>query len=421
MRMNTLTIRKVLIYCILFYPFIANVLIDKLKIPYASSIDEIIIVLLFCVNLLLHLRGKGKASKQFLTIYFLFICFAFCGFIAILYRVVAWKTLFEGYIFQIKNYFLFILVAGVWWEENDLNKIFKILKKIYIVIVTYSLIAYFLPAIRIFDSIYMTSIFSHPATFATLIVPLAIYSFVEYINSGKKLYIGVFCISIICLLLAGTSKNLVSVAVVCCIYLSRVRKSRKYLFMMMILVGGIIALPQIISIFSEEITTNILSDTAANRPRWLLYGTSFKLASDYFPFGSGFGTFGNSVSFSGRYSDVYSLYGIAGRYGFSQDNILFLSDTYWPSVIGETGIAGVLIVVSLLFSYLKMGSNALRNSIVVSKKLKSRGQVIVLSFIALMIESLFTATFYGIRSYFVIVLMGIFVSIVNNSNKRRFI
>jgi O-antigen ligase len=74
--------------------------------------------------------------------------------------------------------------------------------------------------------------------------------------------------------------------------------------------------------------------------RGLLYKASANIAVTNFPFGEGFGRFASFTS-TNPYSAVYDEYGLSGVWGLSRTQPQFISDTSWPSVLGETGVAGL--------------------------------------------------------------------------------
>lgn len=93
---------------------------------------------------------------------------------------------------------------------------------------------------------------------------------------------------------------------------------------------------------------------------------SIAIASDFFPFGSGFATFGSNVTADAEfYSPLYVTYGISNIQGLSLSmGTDFLSDTFWPTVLAQFGLLGLLGYISLLI--LLLGSlyrRALNNGI----------------------------------------------------------
>ena len=73
--------------------------------------------------------------------------------------------------------------------------------------------------------------------------------------------------------------------------------------------------------------------------RAALTQTSFEIFKDYFPLGTGFGTFASNVA-AEFYSPVYFKYGLNAIYGLQENEYMFASDTFWPIIIGQTGFIG---------------------------------------------------------------------------------
>ena len=81
--------------------------------------------------------------------------------------------------------------------------------------------------------------------------------------------------------------------------------------------------------------------------RNVLLKTSFEIAGDHFPLGSGFGTF--ACHQSGEvYSPLYKMYGISGTWGLEKHYPAFISDSYWPMVLGQYGYIGLTLFVTVL-------------------------------------------------------------------------
>ena len=74
--------------------------------------------------------------------------------------------------------------------------------------------------------------------------------------------------------------------------------------------------------------------------RIALYNTSVLIARDRFPFGVGLGRYGSGTS-RDPYSPVYHEYGLDKIDGLSPQHSAFISDTFWPRILGETGVIGL--------------------------------------------------------------------------------
>ena len=79
----------------------------------------------------------------------------------------------------------------------------------------------------------------------------------------------------------------------------------------------------------------------ADEVRSALYRTSLLIGRDYFPLGAGFGRFGSTVTKT-EYSPVYYDYGLDAIRGLRPDDPAAASDTFWPRILGETGVFGLL-------------------------------------------------------------------------------
>ena len=82
--------------------------------------------------------------------------------------------------------------------------------------------------------------------------------------------------------------------------------------------------------------------------RSIMTTTSIQIMKDYFPLGTGFGTYGSSAA-ADHYSPVYVMYGFNEIYELASWNPLaFLNDTFWPIIFAQTGIIGTICYVTLI-------------------------------------------------------------------------
>jgi hypothetical protein len=73
--------------------------------------------------------------------------------------------------------------------------------------------------------------------------------------------------------------------------------------------------------------------------RVALYEGAVAIAGDHFPLGVGFGRYGSWVSRT-EYSDVYYEYGLDRTYGLGPEYPAFITDSFWPEILGEAGVVG---------------------------------------------------------------------------------
>jgi hypothetical protein len=103
-----------------------------------------------------------------------------------------------------------------------------------------------------------------------------------------------------------------------------------------LVVGVVFAQP----LFGLVDMTVVPSNSAADA-RTALYQTSVLIARDEFPLGVGLGRFGSGLS-RDPYSPVYARYGLDKIDGLSPTRSSFVSDTFWPRIVGETGAIGLI-------------------------------------------------------------------------------
>lgn len=78
--------------------------------------------------------------------------------------------------------------------------------------------------------------------------------------------------------------------------------------------------------------------------RFELLRASIQISLDCFPIGAGFASFGSAITADPEwYSPLYLQYGIASVWGLSQEYSAFISDSFWPTVLGQSGWVGLIV------------------------------------------------------------------------------
>jgi len=136
-----------------------------------------------------------------------------------------------------------------------------------------------------------------------------------------------------------------------------------------------------------------------NLARPVLYMTSVEILQDYFPFGSGFGSFATHAS-QVVYSPIYEAYEISSVWGLSEDFSVFVADTHFPS-LAQFGIMGVILFVLFWRALIRKAN---------SEKLKDPDNpayfFIILVIVFLMIELVADAAFTNNRGFFSMLFLG---------------
>lgn len=83
--------------------------------------------------------------------------------------------------------------------------------------------------------------------------------------------------------------------------------------------------------------------------RAALQRVSFDVASDYFPWGSGYASFGSAITADQEYySPLYFKYGLSTVWGIIPSHPQYISDTFWPTVISQFGWIGLILFLMTL-------------------------------------------------------------------------
>lgn len=87
--------------------------------------------------------------------------------------------------------------------------------------------------------------------------------------------------------------------------------------------------------------------------RSVLTITSLKIAKEYFPLGVGFASYASHVA-GEFYSPVYVKYGFERIYELARYNKnAFFDDTFWPIILGQTGVIGFIAYIFVLKNLIK--------------------------------------------------------------------
>lgn len=138
--------------------------------------------------------------------------------------------------------------------------------------------------------------------------------------------------------------------------------------------------------------------------RRMLLNVSFQIADRYFPLGSGFATYASNITGQAEYySPLYAQYGLSSVQGLTIGSTNFLSDSFWPIVIGQFGYLGLIVYIILLLA-LFIGCIG---------RLRGRGAStlpFVMGFSYLMLATMGSSAFFNPIALFIAVCVAIAVS-----------
>lgn len=187
-------------------------------------------------------------------------------------------------------------------------------------------------------------------TFVILSVVLALYGRSKSFAFGACAYLAI--------LLASGQRNELAVAIVtsfaCWLFLGErrsfaIRATLLGVFGLSIFLS-LVAISEI-SLIKWLLNTDIAGGFRATQPRAVVYIDAVDIASAYFPFGSGLGTFASAASINVN-PTLYFLRGYTA-FGWFGTNVLL--DTFWAQHLAEPGVLGFVFFAALIaLLYLKV-------------------------------------------------------------------
>lgn len=409
-RFNKIDIWKILFLYLIFQPSISENIGKSPLAPIITYSDEVIAVIITIAVLFKLLQNKAKLLKFEQGMLIGLIMFEFFGiFSGIHYNYQETQYMLIDAFTCIK-FFIYYLGTRVLTQDKlskdylvSLNSICKILAVVLFVFAIHD--AFFTPWFPVGDYRYFTNSvilwFWHPESLSkasiTIIFILA-YNYKKYKNN---IYY-IFLLTVV-MILTFRTKAIVSVVILYIFYLYFI----KFNFKSLIPVG--IATVAGASYFGYD-SLNFYYVEIEDSARNILTRDSLALSKQFFPLGTGFGTYGSSMA-AQHYSKLYYTLGYNRIYKMNEYDTAYLSDTFWPIVIAQTGWLGLI---SFFF--------ALSNMIVYI--IKSRKSDIYYFWVAMsiiiydLISSFATSAFFHPSSMAPYLLLGLLTSIHESPKKQ---
>jgi hypothetical protein len=317
-------------------------------IYFPSGFRHFLILLLFVVNWIRFGKKVALSSK-----------YRFAIIIMTLYLFVAYfssNVLFLNYILGISFTFLFLIIFILGANtKSSQDIIVKIFNRLLVFIFLMSIFP-IIQAITDRSTLrYLPGFFREVGAFGTAMNIGAIIGISLFIITSKKKYIYIAVFFSIGVLFTILKKTMISNIIVWFFffyyYKSYINKGK------MIIYSSIFVLISLIS-FGSALTSNFQENQdylntvgAEGHVRLGMYIASFNIAKDYFPFGSGVGSFGSLASIVNGYSQIYYDYNVSDIGSNSANDVAnghhTLLDTYWPHILGELGFIGSIVFIYL--------------------------------------------------------------------------
>jgi hypothetical protein len=393
--------------------------------------DEMFILLSFAILIFRRMTQEGYCwGKNRIDVPLL--CLIGASLLSTLFaNIVPWKhSMFDLYML-LKGFMIFYIFTSIPFNEKDIRFYVNtfLLVGLFVLLVGFldlSMGVTFKSAIHkeaFLDVrggiLSVSSIWPHPGEFGWCMAYFACFAFAFNFVFFKKRYFILGVLFSIGVVLSMRMKPIggLSVALLCGFFAVRqnvIRNSLKVVLIVIIL--GLFFHEEILGLVIKTISGYIQVPDPLKIARNALYITSLRIAADYLPFGSGLGTFGGWIA-SLHYSPLYYKYGLSNIYGLSKGGS-FTCDTFWPYIIGQFGIIGLLCYSWIVWRFFRLTLEGIRNFR--SSYLKAYSLGTLLIFVEALMESLASPIFLKSPSiYFIFGALGVLSSLLSQKGKSK--
>ena len=377
----------------------------NLSNPMIGYCDEVLTLFMAMYIIMLFLKGKLYRCDSNIVV--LLIVFTVYGLLSNIYSGMAynWNSAFLDAFLQWKIFVGFLVGKYISMKYSDdyvVNSIVKLCKVLLVIGAICGIISLFVDigmasysANQRFGIPAYYFVFGNSGRYGIIVACELLFILRKY--EGKRVIVYEM-LALLNMLL--TTKGAVYIIFVFYIVLKFIFKKKnenaKIDFKSMIVLGlaGISAL-------TYQISSYLLDNTA---PRALLIKYGFVTAKKYFPFGSGFATYGSSEA-AKHYARLYEQYGWSNKWTLGKSNGEALNDNYFATIIGETGYFGLIIFLSAFFSIFKQ-INAIR----CNYKVKAMCMSIFIDLFVCFIATGITKSSIGMMAF---LILGMFCGLFN--------
>lgn len=384
------------IFIVILYSLLFQNVIQR-YISIFKYFDEFLAVITIPIVLLSVLKKKTLKIKKY--DFFIIILLLFIGLIG-LYSSFKYKyqpiyiSLLD--MILIYKFFLVYYLGNILNNEDKLyiynKRITKHLKVITIIFLIFTVINYMF---KVFPSSYRYGIMANTIFYGqpTSLVSSCIFLISTMIFFEKKIDYKYICILLFIIATTLRMKAFLFIIVFLIITLYVNKTNKKITFSK---IGVIMCVCFFIAYDQIEYYFFTSDDIA----RGVLLETSIKIANDHFPVGAGFGTFASYFSAT-NYSPIYAKYNIKDVHGLTKENPSFISDSFWPMLIGQFGYIGaILYLICIVLILVKIQKN-----FSIENKYKYIAKISILAY--LMISSTSESAFVNPMAISLALILGI--------------
>lgn len=365
LRIRSIDIWKFLFLYLIFQPTIPSLITNNAISTIFNYSDEVIGIILVAVVIFRAMKSQITLLKFERYMLVFMMIFEVFGLISGFFYDFQSKVYVLTDAYTCSKFFIYYLCARLLTQGKldekyffSINRICKIIAVIFFVLTLHD--AFFSPWFLVTDYRYFTRsvalFFEHPEFLARASITIIFLLAYNYRYYKHNIYY-IFMLTIV-MLLTFRTKAIIAVLLLYMFYLYFVKFNFRSLLPVGVgAVGGAVYFG-----YDSLYKYYIQNDKFARK---ILTEDSVKIANKYFPLGSGFGSFGSNIA-AQYYSKLYLKLGYyrmkdSGLQEGKEGN--FLSDTFWPTVIAQSGWIGFAAFCMAILSMLTYIINSRKTDI----------------------------------------------------------
>ncbi|MBN1698291.1 MAG: hypothetical protein JW881_12325 [Spirochaetales bacterium] len=328
--------------------------------------EEIIAIVLFALIICYHIFLRSIIRMT--NIDFFLVFFIIINLISGIINKVPFFIFLSQSILYLKGFFIFFIFYYLRCEEDVLKKYILVFFRAGAIVLFFGFVDLIIPhrfralignAAFVdyrFSIPSVQSVFTHPVYFGWFMSFMSLFSFAFFAVYKKTRYFFMSLCFFAGCFLSMRVKSIIGFAIALFAGFLLIPLERKKhltgVFLIFALIVLLVLGPTVAGLFQSKMQLYVIGENRMDAARNVLYIKSAEVAVDHFPFGAGPGRFGSWLSRI-FYSPVYEKYGLSKVWGMSKENPYFITDTFWPMILGESGILGCLsyIIILLIFFF----------------------------------------------------------------------
>ena len=338
-----------------------NIFFDKF-IPYANYTDELICLLFMAIAIVYICKDKGKVAvnKEQKNSILCILLVLFIGIVGnVMYGYMPSVSVIGRDIIGTFKFFIIYLVGRRIIVKNNIRlnskKIISTAKIIITVIFVFGIVN-LLVNTGIADEVrYGLRSYKFIYSHYTYLVynEVLLYSILATEDKRNAVF---KIMSLLSIAATFRTKGFITIAFILAYYLLNFAKKKRISFKDIFKPVYIAPIGIVCFFISKSKIQQYLSWGASQSIRVGVHSVGLKIANDHFPFGTGFGTFGNQ-------SQLYNIYNSLNYSHLMNYGYATMSDVYWPSIYVQFGYIGMIVYVILIIQICKdLLNNAMLNN-----------------------------------------------------------